>query len=60
MTEQEFNELFIEAVDETLCALGEGAKTAIYFHIEKKFKIKKEDIPKKIESFTTALTGFSG
>jgi PAS domain S-box-containing protein len=60
LSEQEFNELLLTAIDETLCALGEGAKTAIYFHIEKKYKIKKTAIPKKIESFTQALEKLFG
>jgi hypothetical protein len=38
ITEEDFNELFLASVDEALSALGESAKKAIYFHIEKTFK----------------------
>lgn len=52
-----FNELFADAVDEGLSVLGENARYAIYFHIEQKYGIRREDIPRRIEAFHEALTG---
>ncbi|MCW4010432.1 MAG: PAS domain S-box protein [Candidatus Bathyarchaeota archaeon] len=60
MTEQEFNRLFLEAIDETLSALGESAKTAIYFHLEQKFKIERDTIPRRVDKFTKALAKLFG
>ncbi len=59
-TEQEFNELFLASIDEALSSLGTGAKTAIYFHLEQKFNIKKQEIPSRIDSFTEALEKIFG
>ncbi|XES77817.1 MAG: PAS domain S-box protein [Candidatus Bathyarchaeia archaeon] len=60
VTEDEFNQLFLEVIDETLSALGESAKTAIYFHIEQKFSIKRQDIPSRIDAFDHALNTLFG
>jgi len=47
-----FEKLLIEAVDEALASLGESAKQSIYFHLENKFKIAKNEIPYRLEDFT--------
>ncbi|MFB3888032.1 MAG: PAS domain S-box protein [Candidatus Bathyarchaeia archaeon] len=58
--EQEFNELFLSSIDETLASLGETATKAVYFHIEQKFGIKKQDIPNRTEDFAKALREIFG
>ncbi len=60
VNEEAFNELFLVALDETLASLGESARTAIYFHIEKRFNLKKTDIPNNISEFTEALDKLFG
>jgi len=55
-----FEKLLIEAVDEALTSLGESAKQSIYFHLEKKFKIAKNDIPDRIEDFAEGLEKIFG
>ncbi len=55
-----FEELLLEAIDEGLSLLGETAKQAVYFHLEKTFKINRQDIPHKIEEFTDALEKIFG
>jgi hypothetical protein len=55
-----FENLLIEAVDEALTSLGESAKQAIYFHLEKKFKIAKKDIPHRLEDFADGLEKIFG
>jgi hypothetical protein len=56
----EFNRLLLEAVDEGLSTLGESSKQSIYFHLEKRFAIKKQEIPEKIEVFAYALEKIFG
>ena len=60
MVEKDFDELLLEAVDEGLSSIGESAKQAIYFHLEKSFNIKKNDIPYKIEDFAAAIEKIFG
>ena len=55
ITEQDFNRLFIDVIDETFSSLGESAKTAIYYHLEQKFNIKKDEIPRSVENFAQAM-----
>ena len=53
--DDEFNLIMLEAVDEALSFLGESAKRAIYYHLEEKFKIRREEIPVKIDDFAEAI-----
>jgi len=55
-----FNRLLFEAVDGGLSLLGKSAKQAIYFHLEKNFKITRDDIPYRIEEFANALEKMFG
>jgi hypothetical protein len=55
-----FEELLLESVDEGLSALGESSKQAIYFHIEKGFNIKKNEIPGNIADFDRAIEKIFG
>jgi len=47
-------------VDEGLSSLGESEKQAIYFHLENRFKIKKKEIPSKLEMFKEGLEKIFG
>ncbi len=49
-----FEKLLLEAVDEALSLLEMSPKH-VYFHLEKDFNIKKQDIPRKIDEFTDAI-----
>jgi hypothetical protein len=55
-----FEDLLVEAVDEGLASLGESAKQAIYFHLEDRFRIAKNDIPYHLEDFTDGLEKIFG
>ena len=55
-----FNELFIETADQVLSSFGESSKIAIYNRLEKDFKIKKQEIPYKINDFSKALESLFG
>jgi hypothetical protein len=60
MPKKEFNKLLLEAIDEGLSSLGDGSKQAIYFHLEKGFKVKKHEIPYKVEDFAGAVEKIFG
>lgn len=57
---ERFEKLLLEAVDESLSSLGDSAKQAIYFHLEKTFKVSKSEIPSKIEEFSEAIEKIFG
>jgi hypothetical protein len=59
-TENRFRKLLLEAVDESLSALGETPKQAVYFHLKENFNIHKKDIPDKIDDFTFAIEKIFG
>ena len=60
LQERDFDRLLLEAVDEGLATLGESSRQAIYFHLERNFHIKKEEIPSKIEVFVAAIEKIFG
>jgi hypothetical protein len=55
-----FDQILLDAVDEALLSLGENVKTSIYFHLDELFKIKKQEIPFKIDDFSRALARIFG
>jgi hypothetical protein len=59
-TEEEFNEVLLQAIDESLMALGEKAKAGLYFHLQNTFALPKEDIPNRISDFANALERIFG
>jgi len=60
MGEKEFEKLFIEAVDEGLETLGESGKQMIFFHLDKTYSVKRDEIPKKAEAFARGLEKIFG
>jgi hypothetical protein len=60
LSKMDFDQLLLEAIDEGLSTLGESSKQAIYFHLEKSFNIRKEEIPEKIEVFAYAVEKIFG
>ena len=55
-----FEEVLLEAIDESFSWLGESEKQAIYFILEKRYKISKQEIPHRIEEFTEAIEDIFG
>lgn len=55
-----FNEILLSAIDEALSSLGENVAVSIYFHLEKTFKIKRLEIPQRINDFSDALEKIFG
>ena len=60
MSEKAFRELLLEAVDSTLSSLGESVKQSVYFHLEKKFDIPKDEIPSRVGDFDKGLEKIFG
>jgi len=60
LTKKDFDELFLEAVDDALSSLGDSARQAIYFHLASKCRLEKESIPKNLEEFEGGLERIFG
>ena len=60
LTEKAFRQLLFEAVDSALSSLGESAKQSVYFHLEKKFDITKDEIPTRVLDFDQGLEKIFG
>ena len=56
----DFEKLVLEAIDEGLSSLGESSKQAIYFHLEKTFDIRREEIPDRMSAFSQAIENIFG
>lgn len=57
---KQFNCSLLEAVDESLLALGEVARRSIYRHLEWNYQVERGDIPEKLEAFHKCLQGIFG
>jgi hypothetical protein len=52
---RKFEQLLLKAVDEAFQSLGFRAKKCVYSTLEEKFKLKKQDIPERLDVFSNAL-----
>jgi hypothetical protein len=59
-SEKEFSQILVESIDEAFLTLGETAKSSMYFYLETKFAIPKQDIPKRVDDFSDALEQIFG
>lgn len=59
-TSDEFDKLLLSAIDEALTSLGESVKQSIYFHIENKFNVSRDAIPRNLEEFQGGLEKIFG
>ena len=55
-----FEKLLLKAIDEGLSSLGNSPRQAVYFYLEKRFNVKKREIPYKIEEFVNAIEKIFG
>jgi len=60
LSRKDFDKLLLEAVDEGLSSMGESSKQAIYFHLEKGFNLKRQEIPCKIDVFAHSIEKIFG
>ena len=55
-----FDELLLISIDEALTSLGESVKQSIYFHMETKFCVPRQDIPENLSQFQEGLEKIFG
>lgn len=60
MTERDFQKLVLDAVDDAFSSLGDSAKQSIYFHLENRFMIKRDEIPNRLEDFEGGIERIFG
>ena len=58
--QENFPKLIREAIDYGLSSLGNSSKKKLYILLEKRFRIKKEEIHEKIYEFTQAIEEIFG
>jgi hypothetical protein len=52
--------VLLDAIDTAFSALGQNVKVSIYFNLEAKFGLPKQDIPDRISDFSDALDKIFG
>jgi NAD-dependent dihydropyrimidine dehydrogenase PreA subunit len=57
---ESFDQLLLEAIDEALSSFGENVKISIFFHLETRFELKKQETPIRISYFSYALEQIFG
>jgi hypothetical protein len=57
---KKFEQILQDSIDEAFLTLGESVKTAIYFHLEHKFMIVRQEIPSRIDDFSDSLERIFG
>jgi hypothetical protein len=55
-----FDAVLLDAIDTAFSALGQNVKFSIYFNLEAKFGLPKQDIPDRISDFSNALEQIFG
>jgi len=55
-----FNKILMEAIDDGLLSLGLSVRHAIYWHLEKKSSIKRDNIPYELEGFIKGIHAIFG
>lgn len=55
-----FRKAILEATDEGLMILGESVGRTVYYHIERNHRVKREEIPDRLEAFHEALESIFG
>ncbi len=60
ITEDNYERTVINAIDESLSSIIHFNKQILYKYIEKKYNIKKNEIPSKIEEFSDSIEKIFG
>jgi len=59
-TEKKFAIILLDSIDEAFSTLGKKVQVSIYFHLETKFALPKQDIPDRSDDFLDALEQIFG
>jgi hypothetical protein len=54
------NEIILEVIDKGLSVIGNNAKQALWFCLERDFKFDRSKVPENLEAFEGTLKGFFG
>jgi hypothetical protein len=57
---EEFRKALLKAVDDGLLVIGESARDALLYHMERSFGIRHQEIPERLEGFHEALGDLLG
>jgi hypothetical protein len=60
LTGEDFHKLFLQAVDSAFTSLGDSARQSIYFHLETRFGMPRDEIPDRLEDFENGLEKIFG
>ena len=60
LTGEDFHKLFLQAVDGAFSSLGDSARQSIYFHLETRFGMPRDEIPDRLEDFENGLEKIFG
>jgi len=55
-----FEAILLEAVDEGMMVIGESPKAAMYVYIEGVYSLAKEEIPQRLQDFSSAVQKIFG
>jgi hypothetical protein len=55
-----FQEVVIDAIDQVFSSIGSGPKISLYRLLEKKYKLRQENIPERIGDFSNAIEQIFG
>jgi len=58
--EKQTKQLLTQAVDQALLTLGESAREAVYFHLQKIVSLTKDDVPDNLDAFEKGLEKIFG
>jgi hypothetical protein len=60
LTEKAFQKFLLEAVDSAFSSLGDSARHSIYYHLQNKFNVSRDEIPCRLEDFEDGLEKIFG
>ena len=58
--DQKFTGILLDSIDDAFASLGANVQLSLYFHLETKFTLSKQDIPDRIDDFSDALDRIFG
>ena len=58
--ELDFDLVLFQSIDEAMSVLGGPGKQAVYFYLDKSFKLKKEDLAVRVDDFSFSLEKIFG
>lgn len=57
---KKFAEILLNSIDDAFASLGQNVQFSLYFHLETKFALTKQNIPDRISDFSDALDQIFG